>query len=175
MINKLKNIEFLLPSLVNDPSIWKTLDIDYYPPRVERLWTELNDGTRLFIHVIHPTESPCLFHKHRWPAAFKIIQGKYEMGISYSESEIDSDSAYETLPMISKFILDTGSYYEMTNTHSLHYVKPLDNISISLMITGPLYKESEYRKEVLNKKLNPLTDNRKNEILNTVFKNLLYK
>ena len=47
------------------PEIWNTLDVDYFPPRVERVWTQVDENHRLFIHVIHPTTEPCLFHKHR--------------------------------------------------------------------------------------------------------------
>lgn len=169
MILKLKEAESKLLQLLEQSNIWNTLDVDYFPPRVERLWTQIDTEHRLFIHIIHPTTEPCLFHKHRWPAAFKMIKGQYEMGIAYSEKEISSDEAYN-LPEISKVILTEGSYYEMINTHSLHYVKPLGEPSISLMITGPLYPEASIRKEVLNKELNQLSDERKLEILSIVSK-----
>jgi hypothetical protein len=167
MILKLKEAESKLLSLLEHPNIWNTLDVNYFPPRVERLWIQYDQNHRLFIHVIHPTNEPCLFHKHRWPASFKIIKGQYEMGISYSEKEISSDEAYD-LDQISKFILTEGSYYEMTNTHTLHYVKPQDQPSISLMITGPLYPEASVRKEILNNELSPLTEERKLEIISIV-------
>ena len=91
------------------------------------------------------------------------------MGISYCENEISSEEAYN-LNTAAKFIVNTGSYYEMVNTHTLHYVKPIDGISISLMLTGQLYPEAEFRKEVLDKKLEPLSDLRKSQIIS----NLLY-
>ena len=56
----------------------------------------------------------------------------------------------------------------MTNTHTLHYVKPQDQPSISLMITGPLYPEASVRKEILNNELSPLTEERKLEIISIV-------
>jgi hypothetical protein len=164
MIEKLKQAELDLPKLLKKPEIWNTLDVNYFPPRVERLWTQYDESHRLFIHVIHPTNEPCLFHKHRWPGSFKVIEGEYEMGIAYSEKEIDSTEAYQ-LPTISSFIMSAGSYYEMINTHTLHYVKPLDKPSISLMLTAPLYPESVFRKEVLDKKLEPLSEERKMELL----------
>ena len=172
MIDKLKRAEYALPELLQNSDIWQTLDVDYFPPRVERLWTQYDENHRLFIHVIHPTTEPCLFHKHRWPAAFKMIEGEYEMGIAYSEKEITSDEAYK-LPTISSFILSSGSYYEMINTHTLHYVRPLEEPSISLMLTGPFYPEAEFRKEILDKKLEPLSDIRKRQILG--YMSLKYK
>ena len=164
MIEKLIKIEIDLPNLLSNPEIWNTLDIDYFPPRVERLWMQYDKEHRLYIHRIYPTNETCLFHKHRWPAAFKMIHGSYEMGISYSENEVSSDEAYK-LPIISRFIMSEGSYYEMTNTHTLHYVKPLEEPSISLMITGNLDSEASFRKESLNKELSELSDSGKNEIL----------
>jgi len=172
MIELLQKYEHSLGELVLKPEIWNTLDVDYFPPRVERVWTQIDKNHRLFIHVIHPTTEPCLFHKHRWPAAFKMVSGAYEMGIAYSEKEITSEEAYK-LPTISKFVMSAGSYYEMTNTHTLHYVKPLDEPSISLMLTGPLYPEASFRKEVLTKELQPLSDMRKNQILGDI--SWLYK
>lgn len=162
MIEKLKEAEIKLPYLLKNIDNWSSLDVDYFPPRVERLWMQYDESHRLFIHIIHPTTENCLFHKHKWPAAFKMIQGQYEVGISYSEDEISSDNAYN-IPIISKFILSAGSYYEMTNTHTLHYVKPIDKYSVSLMITGNLYPEN--RKEVLDRKLNALSLERVAEIL----------
>lgn len=164
MINKLREAESILPDLLRNSDIWNSLDVDYYPPRVERLWMQYDEDHRLYIHIIHPTNEDCLFHKHRWPAAFKILKGSYEMGVAYSEKEISSEEAYNIVP-VSRFILNEKSYYEMTNTHTLHYVRPLDKESLSLMITGPLYPEAEFRKEILNKDLKPLSNNRKEEIL----------
>lgn len=163
-INHLKEAESNLPRLLQQPELWNTLDIDYYPPRVERLWTQYDNDHRLFIHLIHPTDQPCLFHKHRWPASFKMLDGGYEMSITYCKEEIESEEAYK-LPTIAKFIINVGTYYEMIETHTLHYVKPLNGISASLMISGPLYPEAEYRKEVVTKELLPLSEYRKITIL----------
>lgn len=168
-IEILKSLEPDIKELLNY-DIWNSLDVDYFPPRVERLWTIYKDF-RIFLHIIHPTNKPCLYHKHRWPAAFKQVEGAYEMGITYHKDEINSNLAYE-LPTLAKFIINKGSYYEMTQTDCLHYVKPLDNISASIMITKDLYLESDIRKEIINIELNKLTENRKNEIL-TFFKKRL--
>lgn len=121
------------------PSIWKTLDVNYFPPRVERVWTQIG-YYRYYLHKIHPTNEACLFHKHKWPSAIKILKGKYEMGVSYCEEEITSEEAYN-LPIAAKFILNEGSSYEMTDTHGLHYVKPLDEVSYSIMVSGIPYPE----------------------------------
>lgn len=152
-ISILKSLEPTIKDLLTKPEIWQSLDISYYPPRVERLFTIYN-GYRIFI-----TDKPCLFH--RWPAAFKQISGCYEMGITYSEKEVNSDEAYN-LPTLAKFIVNEGSYYEMTQTNCLHYVKPLNEPSCSIMITYDLYEED--RKEIAVK-LEGLTNEIKMELL----------
>lgn len=176
-IDILKSLELDIIKLTKDPEVWKTLDVDYFPPRVERLYTIFKDY-RIFLHTIHKTNENCLFHKHRWPAAFKQLGGSYEMGITYSENEIDSDLAYK-LPTLSKFIISAGNYYEMTQTDCLHYVKPITDyvkpitdVSYSIMITKDLYPESSFRKESLDRPLLELSEERKLELL-LIFNKLL--
>ena len=53
----------------------------------------------------------------------------------------------------------------MTQTDCLHFVRPLNDISASIMITKDLYLESDIRKEVIDRKLTELSDKRKEEIL----------
>lgn len=93
-----------------------------------------------------------------------MLRGSYEMGVSYDEKELTSDEAH-ALPVMARFILGPGSYYEMIETHSLHYVKPIGAASLSIMLTGPLYPESVFRREALDRKLGRLTEQRKKEIL----------
>jgi hypothetical protein len=162
-IEILKSLEPFIKDSLYDPSIWNTLDVDYFPPRIERLWTIYEDY-RIFLHIIHPTDKICLYHKHRWPAAFKQVEGSYEMGITYHIDEVDSHIAYN-LPTLARFIINKGSYYEMTQTDCLHFVRPLNDISASIMITKDLYLESDIRKEVVDRVLNEISENRKKEIL----------
>lgn len=169
-VNILKSLETDIYLLLNKPEVWNTLDVDYYPPRVERLWTVYN-GYRIFLHKIHKTDSACLYHKHRWPAAFKQLSGAYEMGITYSENEISTEQA-AALPTLAKFIINAGSYYEMTQTDCLHYVKPLTDYSCSIMVTFDLYPEADFRKEVLDIKLNPLALKAKHDLI-LEFKDLM--
>lgn len=169
-INSLIEIEPIIKSLVTNSDIWKTLDVDYFPPRVERLWTTYNEY-RIFLHTIHQTDKECLYHKHRWPGVFKQLKGSYEMGITYSPNEINSDEAH-LLPDLVKFLITEGNYYEMTQTDALHYVRPISKISYSIMLTKDLYPESTFRKEAKFDKLNELSQGRKLELLE-IFKNLL--
>ena len=162
-IEILKSLETNIKNLLVDPSIWKSLDVDYFPPRVERLYTDYK-GYRIFLHTIHLTDKPCLFHKHRWPAAFKQVYGSYEMGITHSEKEVSSEEAY-LLPTLARFIINEGSYYEMNQTDCLHFVKPIGETSCSIMVTKDMYPEASFRKESLDRVLEELTKQRKMEIL----------
>ena len=171
-IERLKEFErMVIPALLNQPEKWNSLDVDYYPPRVERLFLEHKNGYRIHLHVIHKTEERCLYHKHRWPAVFKQVFGSYKMGVTYSQEEIGSDEAH-SMPDVVCFEVSAGSYYEMTQTDAMHYVRPITPISGSIMLTNELYPEHVFRKEVLNKPLNKLSELRKLEILNLFKKSM---
>jgi hypothetical protein len=53
----------------------------------------------------------------------------------------------------------------MTQTDCLHYVKPINDVSMSIMITKEMYPEASYRKEAVDVKLDELTEERKLELL----------
>jgi hypothetical protein len=164
-IERLKEFERLvIPVLLKQPEKWKTLDVDYHPPRVERLFLEQGNGYRIYLHVIHKTDEECLYHKHKWPAVLKQVYGSYRMGITYSEKEVGSKEAH-SLPDLACMELAAGSYYEMTQTDALHYVKPISPFSCSIMLTNDLYPEHVFRKEAVSKELKELSQMRKLEIL----------
>lgn len=162
-IHKLTQYERIIPALLEQPEAWNSLDVNYHPPRVERLFHDV-DGYRLYLHVIHATQELCLFHKHNWPAALKQVHGSYEMGITYSEREISSREAH-SLPVLARFIIAEGSYYEMTQTDAMHYVRPITPFSLSIMLTNEKYPESAIRTEAVDRKLEPLSDLRRLEVL----------
>ena len=41
MLELLAEVEAQLPALLSDAAGWRSLDIDYHPPRVERLYLSL--------------------------------------------------------------------------------------------------------------------------------------
>ena len=76
MFKILKEVEKVLPALLklND---WESIDVDYHPPRVERVWRRYGDY-RINLHRIHPCrKDEALFHPHPWPSIVKIIEGGY--------------------------------------------------------------------------------------------------
>lgn len=161
-IEKLKEYERTrLEKDLADPSIWKTLDVDYHPPRVERLYTFF-DGNRVCLHVIHPCEEDeSLVHPHAWPAGFHVLHdeecGVYEHGVCYTE--------YSAPTMACKMEFHGEVYYEMDNQDAQHYVRPINAPVYSVMMNGPTEWEDNNAVLPLDKELGPLSDERKAEIL----------
>lgn len=128
-IEKLQQIERVkLYDLLCDPSIWKSVDINYHPPHVERLWCQLGKY-RLYLHFIHPCErEEALFHPHPWPSAIHVIEGQYEMGMGFG-SGLDKPEIFSTI------LTGGGMFYEMPHRDGWHYVRPL-SVTSSVMLTG---------------------------------------
>lgn len=130
LLRVLDNYWYELPELLDEhSSVWRTLDVDYEPPRVERLWRQLGPY-RLMLHRIHPCEK-ALFHPHPWPSAVRVVSGRYEMGVSQGHVLLN-----EHQPEVARLILTAGSQYEMVHPLAWHYVRPLDEPSLSVMVTG---------------------------------------
>jgi len=129
-IEKLKQIERVkIYDLLSDFSIWKSMDINYLPPHVERLWCQLGNY-RLSLHFIHSCEKgKAFFHPHPWPNAVHVIEGEYEMGMGFGEGL--------EVPEVSSTIISQGNmYYEMTDKNVWHYVRPTGGVCASVMLSG---------------------------------------
>jgi hypothetical protein len=163
MLARLDRVERALAGinvgLLGDPGGWNTLDVDYEPPRVERLWREFEDG-RLYLHRIYPC-ARALYHPHPWPSAVKILWGSYEMAIGHRvgmPGETPHPPVYAALQVLTK-----GCAYEMIEPGSWHYVRPLGGLSYSLMVTGPKWDGVWSPKA--DHKLGPATSESKKHIL----------
>jgi hypothetical protein len=155
-------------NLLDDAAGWNTLDVDYEPPRVERLWRTFQSDYRLYLHRIHPCEK-ALFHPHPWPSACKIMSGIYEMGIGYhqaraGEGQRKPDSKPAPPPVATTLILTRDAKYEMLDPNAWHWVRPLQGVSYSIMVTGPLWDRWSPKAD---HKLGLLSDETKAEMLAT--------
>lgn len=122
-----------LPLLIKNGK-WNSLHVVYEPPRVERLWIQYDNDHRIFLHRIHPCgQHKPFFHPHPWPSAVHIISGTYEMDIGYGEGLIAP-------PIASTVRLSKGSCYEMIDINQWHSVRPLNEPSLSIMVTGKPWK-----------------------------------
>ena len=129
MITVLTQIEHQLPTLLTQKEIWHSLDINYHPPRVERLWCSLGEY-RINLHRIYPCQpGEAYLHPHPWPSAMHVLSGSYEMIRGYGEG-------IEKPIILGTTILTAGSIYTMENPNEWHTVRPLGGIALSLMISG---------------------------------------
>lgn len=146
MLHTLQQVEAELPELLKDETQWQGLYVDYHPPLVERLWRQWG-GYRIYLHRIHPCAlGEALFHPHPWPSAMLVVSGAYEMAIGYGTGE-------EIPPIAACLILGPGSRYEMTNPDSWHYVRPIDGVTESVMVTGPLWNRPSPKSKKLLREL----------------------
>lgn len=134
MHNILSRIESdILPKLLMDASMWKSVYVDYHPPFVQRLWTSVMlDGAqyRVYLHRILPCElKTALFHPHPWPSAMRILSGRYTMLVGHGEGDVAP-------PVTMTLSLPVGSSYEMVHEDSWHAVSPEGEPAYSLMVTG---------------------------------------
>lgn len=165
MLEQLHKIEDALPGLLRDEaSAWESLDVNYEPPRVERLWRTVGE-CRVYLHRIHPC-AEALYHPHPWPSAIRILSGRYEMGVAES-AEIRFQHLMREDREIAKLVIGPGAQYEMVNPTGWHYVKPIDEPSLSLMVTHkpwdpPVFKHDDFGKAV---KLEPLAPAVKTRLL----------
>jgi hypothetical protein len=130
MLDVLARLEAELPALLADEASWNSLDIDYHPPRVERLWRNWGDGYRVSLHRIHPCAiEEVLFHPHPWPSAMRVLEGTYEMAVGYGGGAI--------APPIAARMITTGDLrYEMIDIDAWHYVRPIGKPAMTIMVTG---------------------------------------
>lgn len=135
MLEVLERVELALPQLLASEEGWRTLLIDYHPPVVERVFRQWGDF-RISLHCIHPcAPSEALFHPHPWPSAMRILSGTYEMAVGYGAGD-------EPPPHAAKIIARGDLAYEMTDPNAWHYVRPIGDVAMTLMVTGPPWQRS---------------------------------
>jgi len=163
MIDKLQQLERVkIFDLLHRPEIWNSLNIDYHPPTVERLWCQIG-VYRLYLHFIHPCqEGEALFHPHPWPSAIHVLEGSYETGFGFGEG-------IEEPEVFGKVMVPTGGmYYDMTHKDGWHYVRPIIGVCSSVMLAGEPWDREQLKED--RGELKPLSDDRK-VIMLEYFKN----
>lgn len=150
----LADIERALPQLLEDEEAWQSLDVDYEPPRVERLYRDFA-GIRVYLHRIHPcARNGALFHPHPWPSAVRIIAGAYEMQVGYGSGDAPP-------PIAATMLLPAGATYEMVERDGWHSVRPIDGPVLSLMVTRKPWDRWSPKP---TGELKPLTDEARREL-----------
>ena len=152
----LETVEQALPSLLETLDGWNTLNIDYHPPHVERVVRHWGDYY-INLHRIYPCESSeALFHPHPWPSAIHILSGVYEMAVGYGAGD-------QPPPFAARMIASGDLKYEMTDRNAWHYVRPINQAAMTIMVTGKRWKRWS---PGAHESLRPLDDEVRDEILN---------
>ncbi len=84
----------------------------------------------------------------------RVLAGNYEMGIGYG-------LGLQAPPIAARLILGAGSEYEMTDPDSWHYVRPLEEPTLSLMVAGQPWNRESPKSE---KPLGPLFPRKVDEL-----------
>lgn len=141
----LNQIEKELPKLLEQDD-WESIDIDYHPPRVERVWRRWGDY-RINLHRLHPCkEDEALFHPHPWPSIVRVIDGGYwtKLGMAtWVESDFRENNLFNREPVVyirkpypsHELFAGPGSILIDNVMRSWHSVAPTE-VTYSLMITG---------------------------------------
>ncbi|MBN8828178.1 MAG: hypothetical protein J0H68_05675 [Sphingobacteriia bacterium] len=161
MLKELLNFEKNILLYLNSVNDWNSLLIDYEKPITERLWKNFNNH-RVYLHRIYPcNKEEAFFHPHPWPSAIKIVNGTYEMFIGTSDNE--NRPKFKT-----KVVLTSGSYYEMLTSNEWHSVRPINNYTYSIMISGKPFIIGETPRQ---SHLKPLSEEKKKEIFDFFLEN----
>ncbi len=118
-----------LPDWLDSLDGWQSLDIDYHPPRVERLFRPFEDG-RIALHRVHPCEpADALFHPHPWPCAIQVLRGTYEMALGAGPAE--------AAPPRSAWLRAEAPFrYAMAHPDGWHAVRIVGAPALTVMVTG---------------------------------------
>lgn len=137
MLHVLSNVLNNLPHLLDNRERWRSMDITYFPPHVERLWTWWGDY-QVRLHRTYPTpESTALWmgdvptnilwHPHKEPAAVYIVTGEC-LHRAGSENAV-----------LVAHALGASMSYEMVHPEAFHAVEALRGPYDSIMVTGKPY------------------------------------
>ena len=140
MLDILHAVERDLPRLLSSAEGWQSMRIDYHPPFVDRVWREWGEY-RVSLHCIEPcAPSGSLFHPHRWPSAMRILEGKYEMAVSFAKGDVAP-------PIAARLIASGPMEYEMVDETAWHAVRPIGGVAWSVLGTGKPWDRAAPRSE----------------------------
>jgi len=155
MLALLHEAERELPLLLASSDGWKSRFVDYHAPFVERVYRDWR-GMRIYLHCIHTCgEGEALYHPHPWPSAMRVLSGTYEMGLGYGAGDTPP-------PFAARLVASGPMEYEMPDPDAWHYVRPIGDVAMTVMVTGGPWNRSSPRAD---KPLKPLTAERIAELL----------
>ncbi|TXH19297.1 MAG: hypothetical protein E6R03_00830 [Hyphomicrobiaceae bacterium] len=158
MLRVLNDVLNELPHLLAERSRWQSMDITYFPPHVERLWTAWGDY-RVRLHRVYPPDKPVpirvgdvptdiLWHPHKEPSAIYIVAGEC---LHHAGSEN---------AVLVTHALGAGMSYEMVHPEAYHAVEALRGPYDSVMVTGKPYANPRAAAVIPGPKQPPLEKSR---------------
>lgn len=147
------------------PDEWDSLVINRGKPETLR-FIKTFGSTRVCLHRFSPCNTDeSIWHPHAWPAAFLILEGKYQLDFGYS---FDRFSEPEN---VSTCVMATGSSYEMINPLVWHRITPLNNSHVfTIMVNEEPFKEPHSQiRTTVGKDLLPVEDKIKLDMMKKFF------
>ncbi len=129
-------------ALVDRSTPWNSLHVNDEFPHVRRLWTSMTDEYRVALHRIEPIpegQRP-LFHWHRWPAAFLLLDGAYDTGVGHGPP----GGTPPNIELISR--CHAGERRAMVDPNEWHWIRPTRHAVTTIMVFGKQYPGVRERK-----------------------------
>jgi len=127
----LERAQEILPDLLDQPDIWRSVIIESAPPYMERLWTPWEDK-RITIHRTYglEPEERSIYHPHPWRFAVLLLDGAYRMVFGTGPGK-------EAPTPLGDVVLCPGTSYAIESIDFWHALYPLGDSILSLMVTAP--------------------------------------
>ncbi len=166
MLARLERALAALPQWLHDPDLWYSMDVNYHPPRVERLYRKFEDG-RIFLHCIYPCgRDEALIHPHPWPSAMLVLSGRYRTIVGAGAQRKRPVMVMESMVSATP---EADYRYTMDNPAGWHSVIPEGGPVYSIMVAGPRWSRWIPEETLaIAGRLTTLTPNRVSELLETV-------
>ena len=146
MTNVLIECEKFIPELLNDKGRWRSLLINYKPPHLMRLFTQIGK-VRINLHYFFPPVDEYdaagsdvynvgydenLYHPHGWASCMRILDGNYEQWIGFATSKGLDNPPEKTLHLVH----NKGDTYAMNHPWLWHQVIPTNKEPVlTIMVT----------------------------------------
>lgn len=135
---------------------WRSVDITFHPPHVERLWRPWEKDYRINLQVIHPCKpEQSLWHPHATPITIRVAEGLYKAFTGFGPGEKHPPNCYYQE-------LAEGSYSEMIHPDAWHAECPEETV-LTIALTGKPWQRPWVPKSP--HKLGELSPARKAEII----------
>ncbi len=106
-----------LPDLIRQRDVWRDVVVDGVPV-MNRLYLDIGDGMRVFLHRLDPSsrENLPVLHYHQWPSIVHVHKGGYRQQFAFGPPSVKAP------PICASMNVVPGTQYEMVHPHLWHSV-----------------------------------------------------